>query len=244
MPGPFDRRGQGVGTLFEDRFPDVRRAVDPNLFVHYEILNVDVEFDSALVGIGDYERDLAPLSGLDVGDLHVELEGRFGRFGESSRQVELERVELCEGGEIGRARLTLDKDHRRFAQRDRGDRFGGELVREVFRARERHLDVAQRADDLFEDGVLVFFDRKIACREIDRMVPVGEFRGGFLRTDLQFVTARRKLHLAVGIRRFGSQIGIRVLVDRRAFGVEDLDDEFIDIGLCLFGARLRLDRFA
>ena len=76
------------------------------------------------------------------------------------------------------------------------------------------------------------------------MVPLGEFRGGFLRTDLQFVAARRKLHLAVGRRRFGLQIGIRVLVDRRAFGVEDLDDEFIDIGLCLFGARLGLDRFA
>lgn len=122
-PGHSIGRGQGVGTLFEDRFPDVRRAVDPNLLVHYEILNVDVEFDPALVGIGDYERDLAPLSGLDVGDLLVELKGCFGRVGESSRQVELERVELCEGGEIGRARLTLDKDHRRFAQRDRGRSF-------------------------------------------------------------------------------------------------------------------------
>ena len=57
MPGPGECRGVGV---FEELFPEVFRTVDDELVVLEDaVVDFDREEDVALVGVADYDRNLA-----------------------------------------------------------------------------------------------------------------------------------------------------------------------------------------
>lgn len=98
MPGPGECRGVGV---FEELFPEVFRTVDDELVVLEDaVVDFDREEDVALVGVADYDRNLAPLPGLDPGDLLAEFSGDIG-VGESAVEYEVQGVFQCLRFEIG-----------------------------------------------------------------------------------------------------------------------------------------------
>ena len=215
----FEGRGDG-----KSGFAGVVGIVDRDFVVLHEVVDVDVQFDVSLVRVGDHDRELAPLSGLDARDALVDPDGCVGRIGESPFEVQFERVGLALRHEVGRAGFILQEGHRRFAQRDGRLGVGGELVGEVFRTHQRHLDVVQRADDLVDGRGLVLLDDELLRTEIDGVFPFGcRRRGGLFRTDLL-------------------QIAVSLLERQLARCVANFDDECVDVGLRLVGARLGLRR--
>lgn len=233
----FEGRGDG-----KSGFAGVVGIVDRDFVVLHEVVDVDVQFDVSLVRVGDHDRELAPLSGLDARDALVDPDGCVGRIGESPFEVQFERVGLALRHEVGRAGFILQEGHRRFAQRDGRLGVGGELVGEVFRTHQRHLDVVQRADDLVDGRGLVLLDDELLRTEIDGVFPFGcRRRGGLFRTDLHRVAAHRKLQPACLADR-GLQIAVSLLERQLARCVANFDDECVDVGLRLVGARLGLRR--
>ena len=117
MPGPGERRGVGV---FEELFPEVFRTVDDELVVLEDaVVDFDREEDVALVGVADYDRNLAPLPGLDPGDLLAEFSGDTGvgegaakQFAEEYARRPYETVEdIADRGKVNKSAIDELRQH-------------------------------------------------------------------------------------------------------------------------------------
>ena len=223
VPGPGECRGVGV---FEELFPEVFRTVDDELVVLEDaVVDFDREEDVALVGVADYDRNLAPLPGLDPGDLLAEFSGDTG-VGEGAVECEVQGVFQCLRFEIGRPGFGFGEIQAGVAQRYGGLAGVGQHVGQFGRIFHRDLDVLQGADHLFGRGRLCLGDRKVARRTVDGVFPVRAGHRVF-RADFHAVGAHLQFHRRLELL---LQLGIGHFEYLRVGVVEDLHDKAVHVG--------------
>ena len=222
---PHERGGFDKRFLDVERLPEPFGAVDGDRLVEDETVDLNVELHVALIGIGDYQFDLAPLTGLDARDRAGET--GLPAVGEGSGEDEVERILFAgrqkEGG-LAAVPVCFVELQRGIAQRNDDFRVIGQLLGQIRRAEQCHLDVLQRADDLSERGRDILRDREGAGGAVDRHVPgCGLELFVAVRTDRQIVVSDRQLHGTFG--ESALQLGIGA-VEGRAL-VARVDDRHV-----------------